>query len=96
MHDTAWKTCASYALTLPQGLRGVTTPWFNIHQTHPVSRPVTSIASAELLRPARLKLSEFLDIDLDSPKLTRHAGKAEVVATVIKCGRLFFDSLNAK
>lgn len=63
---------------------------------HPVSQPITPIGSAELLRPARLKLNGCLDIDLDSPKLTSHAGKAEVVTAVIKCGHLLIDSLNAK
>lgn len=64
--------------------------------SHPVSQPITLVAFAELLRPTHLKLNEFLGIDLDSPKLTSHAGKAEVVTTVIKCGHLFISSLNAK
>lgn len=60
---------------------------------HPASQP---IASAELLTPTNSKLNEFLDIDLDSPTLTSHAGKAEVVTAVIKCGHLFIDFLNAE
>lgn len=68
----------------------------DIHQTHPVSQSITPVASAELPRPTRKKLSEFLATDLDSTKLTSHAGRAEVVTTVIKCGLPFFVSLNAK
>lgn len=57
---------------------------------------MTPVASAELLRPTHLKLNEFLDIDLVSPKLTSYAGKAKVVTTVIKCGCLVIDSLNTE
>lgn len=60
------------------------------------SQPVPPTASAELLRPAYSKLNEFLDIGMDSPKLTSHAGKVEVVIRVMKCGHLFIDSLNAE